>query len=737
MNARYYRLIAVFALVLLIHPQKMSAQNFKQWMELGQTALNDGDYLTAALQFGKAYELDSASFDATIRLADAYRLSRNYSEAARLYDKAYFKDKGRLYPEGQYYLAQMLVLMGQHSDALRNFQKYERRLKRERDTPAYAKLTQEMAGCSLALAAREPDPDVRLGLLDGDVNTEKSEFAPFLLDTVLRYTTSAHGIVQMTAAYLDSSATQPSRLTGPWSGALPHGNLCYSPDRTRAYYTECIEAKCSIFEADVVDGELRNGRSLPRINQSDITCTMPWVGMHDGKEVLFFASDRAGTRGQLDIWWSFRQSNGEWDAPVNAGDNVNTPGNEITPYHSGTHLYFSSDWHPGFGGYDVFRSKGYPRSFDVPENLDRPLNSSLNDLYFRYFDGAKTGFLASNRNGSISDGSFCCNDLYRVQFADSLVTETEIPDVFASLAELNDYLPVTLYFHNDEPNPRTRAVTTNQTYEETYEAYRSLLDVYRKEVGRSLKGEDAEDAVYEVDEFFSFYVDKGMDHLRQFSDLLLVELEKGYSIRLTIKGFASPRAKSDYNVNLTSRRINSLVNYLKTAKDGAFLPYIESRAENHATLSFEEVPFGEYQADKDVSDELDDRQASIYARGARLERKIEVLSVQRGLPDSLFSRAEFNTALVDFGQQSTLTPLLASVTLRNTGTDTLFVDSVLTECGCTAVELERTTLLPGEEAVLRMGLDPNGFNGVVTRKVLVFVRNREEPYEITLAGDFQ
>ncbi len=737
MNVRYYRLIVCLALAWLIHPGNLSGQTFKQWMELGQTAFDGGDHLTAALQFGKAYELDSTSFDATIRLADAHRLSRNYAEAARLYEKAYFKDKGRLYPEGQYYLAQMRVLTGDYSEALRNFQKYERRLKRERSTDAYAKLQQEMAGCSLALAAREPDSDVRVALLENDVNTEKSEFAPYLLDSLLFYTTSAYGIAQMTATYRDSVSEKSARMQGPWSGALPHGNLCYSPDGARAYFTECTENKCSIFEADVVNGELRNARSLPRINQSDITCTMPWVGVHDGREVLFFASDRAGTRGQLDIWWSFRQANGEWDAPVNAGDNVNTPGNEVTPYFSGTHLYYSSDWHPGFGGYDIFRSKGYPRSFDIAENLDRPLNSSLNDLYYRYFSGAKTAFLASNRNGSISDGSFCCNDLYRVQFADSMVTETTIPDVFTSLAELNDYLPVTLYFHNDEPNPRTRATTTKLTYEETYAAYRALLDVYQKEVGRALKGEEAEDAVYEVDEFFSFYVDKGMDHLRQFADLLLVELEKGYSIRLTIKGFASPRAKSDYNVNLTSRRINSLVNYLKTAKDGAFLPYIESRADNHATLTFEEVPFGEYQADKEVSDELDDRQASIYARGARLERKIEVLSVQRGLPDSLFCRAEFSTLVVDFGQINLREPLLTSVELRNTGTDTLFVDSVLTECGCTAVELDQVMLLPGETTELRMGLDPTGFQGLVTRKVLVFVRNREEPYEITLAGEFE
>ena len=462
---------------------------------------------------------------------------------------------------------------------------------------------------------------------------------------------------------------------------------------------------------------------------------MPWVGVYDGKEVLFFASDRAGTRGQLDIWWSFRQSNGEWDAPVNAGDNVNTPGNEITPYYSGTHLYFSSDWHPGFGGYDVFKSKGYPRSFDVPVNLDRPLNSSLNDLYFRYFDGAKTGFLASNRNGSISDGSFCCNDLYRVQFADSLVTETTIPDVFASLAELNDYLPVTLYFHNDEPNPRTREVTTRLTYEQTYDAYRARLNEYRKEVSRSLKGEDVEDAEYEVDEFFSFYIDKGMDHLRQFADLLLVELEKGYSIRLTIKGFASPRAKSDYNVNLTSRRINSLVNYLKTAKDGAFLPYIESRADNHATLTFEEVPFGEYQADKEVSDELDDRQASIYARGARLERKIEVLSVQRGLPDSLFAQAEFNTRIVDFGKIASDQQVASNVLLRSVGTDTLVVDSILAPCGCTVPELALFRLPPGSETELHIAFNTQNLIGMVTRKVLVFIRGREEPHEITIAAE--
>jgi hypothetical protein len=713
------------------------AQTLKQWVDLGTEALDQSEFLNAATYFHEAYQLDSTNFDVTIRYADALRLSRDYNEAMRLYQKAYDKDKGRLYPEGQYYLAQMQILNAKYSAALINLKKYEKRLKKNKTSFEYLKLLQEIAGCDFALNARMANDDLTVTPLKGDANSESSEFAPFLDDSTLVFTRSASrgpNISTFSSSYGDAGSQSTQVLEAPWIAHPRNGNFVLSPDKQRAYYTLCEGAFCAIYEARFINGSWSDGLSIPTINQADITATMPYIGMYRNQEVLFFSSDRKGTRGQLDVWWSMRLPDGSWDAPVNAGDNVNTPGNEITPYYSGEHLYFSSDWHPGFGGFDVFRSKGYPRSFDLPENLDRPINTSLNDLYYRYFPDQNQALLASNREGSLRDGSFCCNDLYQVQFSDSLVNET-VPDIFVSLEQLNDYLPVTLYFHNDEPNPRTRDTTTQVTYGEAYESYLALRRTYEKEVTKGLAAEAREDAELEVEDFYTYFIEKGMRDLEQFSSLLLVELQKGYSIRLTIKGFASPRAQSDYNVNLTRRRIASLVNHLRVTQNGALLPYIESNAENHATLTFEAVPFGEYRADQAVSDALDDTKESIYSRGARLERKIEILSVQRGAPDSLFAQSNFDSRLVNFGRIPSDRQVESQFTIRNTGTDTLVVDSLIAPCGCTLPRLQTYRIAPGESTTLDVQFNPNGLKGIVSRKILLYTNEQDDAIELTLAAE--
>ncbi len=730
----------VFLLVLSTIPALAGAQTFKNWMQLGTEAMEEGEFLTAAIYFQEAFTLDSTNFEATIRYADALRLSRNYVEAERLYEKAYQKDKGRLYPEGQYYLAQMQLLNADYAQALRNFSKYEKRLKRDQSSIAYLKLKQELASCSLALNARMPDPYTHVSPLKGEVNTDKSEFAPFRLDSVLYFTASGERsaeIGQFRAPIVGDSTLRVTPVNGPWDVEDPHGNLVFSPDRTRAYFAECSDGLCAIYEANVLtDGSLSEKRSITTVNQSGITATMPMVATYQSREVLFFASDRKGTRGGLDIWWSMRTDDGQWEPPVNAGDNINTPGNEITPWYTGEALYFSSDWLPGFGGYDVFKSEGYPRSFDLPVNLGRPINSSLNDLYYRYFVENRIGYLASNREGSLRDGSFCCNDLYSVVFDDSVKTNEPIPTVYTSLRQLNEYLPVTLYFHNDEPNPRTRDTLTNTSYDMAYSSYLNLKPNYTKALSKGVRGEEADDVAFEVDEFFTFFVEKGMRDLEVFTALLLEELEKGVSIELTIKGYASPRAKSDYNVKLTSRRIHSLINYLNKSMDGALRPFIEQRADNHATLRFEKIPFGEYRADAAVSDELDDRQASIYSRGARLERKIEIISVERGTPDSLFSVAQFSTLFIDFGEQRSLEPIQTYINLMSAGTDTLTVDSLVAPCGCTSLNMNKHVLPPGDMAAIAITFDPSGLSGLVTRKILAYIRGREAPYEIVIAGEF-
>jgi len=124
---------SLLVLFLLTFNFIASAQSIKQWLSLGEEADANQEYAAAAQYYGEAYALDSLTFEITVSYANAMRLTRNYSKAEGLYERAYDKDKGRLFPKGQFYLAQMQKINGKYSQALRNFKKYSKRVKRDKD----------------------------------------------------------------------------------------------------------------------------------------------------------------------------------------------------------------------------------------------------------------------------------------------------------------------------------------------------------------------------------------------------------------------------------------------------------------------------------------------------------------------------------------------------------------------------------------------------------------------------
>ncbi|MEY2921843.1 MAG: hypothetical protein RL108_456, partial [Bacteroidota bacterium] len=189
-------------------------------------------------------------------------------------------------------------------------------------------------------------------------------------------------------------------------------------------------------------------------------------------------------------------------------------------------------------------------------------------------------------------------------------------------------LPVTLYFHNDIPNPKSTDPTTSINYLSTYNDYMALTENYKEEYAKGLTGDAARNAHEDIESFFVEFVAKGVTDFNLFQDLLLEELEKGNHIQLNIRGFASPLAKTDYNVNLTKRRIQSLINQLKISNEGKFIPYLNATALNGARLLINEIPNGEYAANKFTSDNPNDSKNSIYSRAAAIERKIEIQSVE-------------------------------------------------------------------------------------------------------------
>ena len=106
-------------------------------------------------------------------------------------------------------------------------------------------------------------------------------------------------------------------------------------------------------------------------------------------------------------------------------------------------------------------------------------------------------------------------------------------------------------------------------------------------------------------------------------------MKKGETVKITMKGYCSPLASTEYNINLAKRRISSLRNYFAQHNQGFFLKYIDSVVDGQGKLIFENVEIGELPTSK-VSDSFKDKKNSIYSPYAASERKIQVIAVSFG-----------------------------------------------------------------------------------------------------------
>lgn len=400
-------------------------------------------------------------------------------------------------------------------------------------------------------------------------------------------------------------------------------------------FTRCLresgkQLQCSLWRSDRRGGHWSKPQALNRrINLPGTTTTQPhWV---DGEEydVMYFVSDRPHGFGELDIWYTIYKNN-HFDDPVNAGSAVNSGDNEITPFYDAQRgrLYFSTDCpEVSIGGYDVFYADGALSKWTAPANIGVPINSAANDIYYTVNRHNGDGYFTSNRpKRPEDDADTCCTDLYTYHWRyDELpppAEDTVEADTVTVTERATMLLPITLYFHNDEPDPHTTNTTTTRNYRNTLADYIALKETYQTEYARGLRGADADRARQRVERFFADSVENGFRKLEEFSQLLLSDLEAGHSVRITVCGFASPLHRADYNLALSKRRIASFVNYLREYRDGAFLPYLRESAV--VRLVIVEEPEGSSMASKEVSDNPNDRRNSVYSIAASVERKIQV-----------------------------------------------------------------------------------------------------------------
>jgi len=290
---------------------------------------------------------------------------------------------------------------------------------------------------------------------------------------------------------------------------------------------------------------------------------------------------------------------------------------------------------------------------------------------------------------------------------------------------------VRLYFHNDQPNASSWDTITKLNYLETYTAYRELLPRYKLEYSKGLQIDKKSESEKIIEEFFTEKVDKGVDDLKLFTAMILEELNKGGKLKLSLRGFASPLAPTDYNVNLTKRRISSFVNYLTEYQNGIFIPFLNNKAPNGGEITVEFSPFGEYSADQTTSDNPKDLQKSVYSKAAAIERRIEIESVSLLSFEDQFPllapKSVFNASQIKKGQR-----VGSYFLIENTSKKPVQIKELIKSSKYVSYEIESMTIAPGKSTLVKMFVDTKMFNGLSSESLKISLEGFNEQQILTI-----
>jgi len=619
----------------------MRAQSAEQFSTWGDHAMALGDNYGASRYYGEALLVEPGIMETQWKYAEACRLSNQYGEAEIFFNKVEKKDRGIMHPEALRWLAEMQMAQGHYDDAETTWGKVKRK-EGLKDGRLSQRANNGLEGCRMARAMlATPNDSITVEHLPMPVNSYDSEFGARIGPDSVLYFTSLRGDVDSDDQIKDTTNyrarifhtrdtvggwSEPEPLEIPNAAMRNQANSAWSLDGRWFYFSQ--DEGDGIFSIWAIERDHSGSAPLKVIGDGSATCTQPMVALVNGVQTLFFAKANTGASNDMDIWSCTIEGTNTSDAKA-LGAPINTLGNETCPFFdSATNtLWFSSDFLPGLGCYDIFKSVLSASGFATPVNAGVPLNGPTNDLYPTYDDASKSGWITSNRLDAFTEKSEnCCNDLFRYSYPHITLTPTSDTLTVAEtrtkrITSLREKLPIRLYFHNDEPNPRSWDTLTTTDYAQSYHAYTALYPEYRQ-AWRT----DTDD-IGRLNHFFTDEVDEGFAQLNDFIALLKQALDEGQHIELQVRGFASPLAKSDYNKNLSLRRIESLILYLRRTDNGSLMPYIDGTATNGGSLRIVKLPYGKSRASTNVSDRLDDLRHSVYSVGAAKERRIEIEQV--------------------------------------------------------------------------------------------------------------
>ena len=258
------------------------------------------------------------------------------------------------------------------------------------------------------------------------INSQWDDFSPTysnaslneIIFTSNRGTATGKNKDEWTGSKFTDLFTARKGLNGKWGDPVPletdgvintafnEGSPAMSGRFTSLYFTRCEKPKdqpggCAIYRSrrqGMVWGEPQR---LDLVADSTAVIGHPTVSPDES--LLIVSAELPGGKGKKDLWYA-TGTGGNFKGLQNLGSVINTPGDEMFPHLRGdTVLYFSSDYLPGMGGLDIFRSRikrdeSGDLTLSEPVNMRYPINSVGDDFGICFNpEGNEEGFFSSRR----------------------------------------------------------------------------------------------------------------------------------------------------------------------------------------------------------------------------------------------------------------------------------------------------------------------------------------------------
>ena len=524
-------------------------------------------------------------------IAECYRKTDNAPQAALWYGKVIAKDYEN--PLSVLYYADALKMNQNYEEAKAQYQHYKELV------PDDPRGSDGILSCDFALQWIDQPTGYQVDEMKF-INSKYSDYSPFysrpdyqeLYFTSSRDETTGNAEHGGTGQQFSDIFFSTMDKKGKWSTPLPlaepvnteaeEGTPVFSSDFNTLYFTRCNVSKrkalgCEIFTAKR-DGDKWSTIESLVLAEDSVVIAHPAISPDE--LTLYFVSDMAGStkspegKNSKDIWMVTRSSaSAKWGNPVNLGTPVNTPGDEVFPFvHADGTLYFSSNGHIGMGGLDIYKAvKSESGQWQV-ENMKYPINSAADDFGIVFEKDQESGYFSSTRKGKTGDDiysfmlpplKFTIVGVVKNEKTDEIIPEAIIKSIGSdgitidtkagrdgifrfTLKPGTDYVFIAEKpgFLKGKERESTKGVSQSTEFK---------TEIYLASIETPI----------EVENIF-FDLDKA--DLRPESmvslDKLVETLNDNPNIVVELGSHTDSRASDAYNLDLSSRRAQSVVNYL-------------------------------------------------------------------------------------------------------------------------------------------------------------------------------